>query len=691
MNHKGGVKMARKKTMVEQEGWKLEAGREDQSMEALEQWTEVGLVTQLEVQDAKGSHVYNLAPEQLGGRSEEGPPGMLALRVIGPAIEDVMCVQMGQVQPGGVRVDVVDNGSWAVFVDDQPVLLLMNKQSGIPAGTGPWPHAAVLLPDNLDDYARMPGVSRLHIVGAPSNPNLDPVSRIGGLQGLALYRSNDLGDFQGLAGATIRGLKLVECYGDQDLSVLERLPALASLHIVHSCRRYVREAFPETPPVDARLLARIRYLRTLSLRDVEIEYPDRLGRMAELETLDLFHCRFDQEALHFPAPFRLHSLCLAPCKLSDLEVVSKLKRLKSLELLWAENLQNLDGIENLVNLEELTLSGDSSLPTLAPLGDLQRLTKLEVSANGIYSACGIERLKRLTHLDLGVPLSTTTELQQLTGLKELSLHDARIRDLSFLTREVRLDKLVISSADKLENLKGLDTQDGLKELHFFIVDRVSDYSELSGLAQLEALHLAACKGLTSLSFLRSMPNVAKLTLDNCPALTSIQPMEGLTKLRQLTLRGCPQVSDLSPLSGCQALEDCIIELEPLSSTYTEMPSSKGPSMESLGRCPQLRSLQAIEREAEVASVLAQSATLGRDWRFIRDHGDHWLEVMMLSDQPAAIAKVLLSAFLGARKNGVDAGHLDRLVGRLSAWSEAHELVRNYLESEARWQAQNGDK
>lgn len=682
--------MAIEKTNAEQEKWRLEAGREDETMEALLLWGGVGVTAALEIHDEGGGQCHDLAPQHDSRERGDGVPGALILALRGPSMAVGMHLRLQEIAPGTVRVDALGQSCWGVMVNDNPAVLLMNKRSTPFPSTGPWPHTVALFPDSYDDFVRLPATARLHIMGGPENPDLDAISRIKSLEGLAFYRSHNLGDFRGLSGATIRGLRLVDCDGEIDLSIVEELPCLEAIQVIRDHQWPISPGRIEPAVIDIRSFARVRYLRTVSLHGVEIEHADRFARMGELGTLDLFRCQFDQDKLHFVTPGRLFKLRLAPCKLTGLAALKNLKRLRSLELLWAEPLESLDGIDELVNLEELTISGNPSLPTLYPLAGLQRLTRLEISASGIYSACGIEKLKRLTHLDLGVPLSFPGELKKLTGLKELKLSNAKLRDLSFLTSEHQLEKLAISCMDELESFRGLETQKNLKELNLFIVDGVSDYSPLLELKQLEKLVLAGCKKLGDLSFLNSMPNIVELSLDNCPDLTSTEPVGQLANLRQLTLRDCPQVSDLSSLSGCRALQECIVELGAGLDHQTDQPPYNGPSLAPLAKCPDLRAVHTAEREVEVVTVLAQCAAKAGDWQFIEAQGGDWLDVMMLSDQPTLIAEALLDAFLGAREHGFNGGHLDGMVKKITGWGQACELVRGRLEELARQKAQFGD-
>jgi len=134
-------------------------------------------------------------------------------------------------------------------------------------------------------------------------------------------------------------------------------------------------------------------------------------------------------------------------------------------------------------------------------------------------------------------------IQNLTGLRWLSLYDGSITDLSPLAGLANLQELGLrgNSISDLSPLSGLTT---LTEL-WLGLNSISDVSALSELTGLTALSLngnsisdiSALGGLTSLTDLQMLNN----------SITDISALSGLPRLTLLALDGNPALSDIQPL------------------------------------------------------------------------------------------------------------------------------------------------
>lgn len=119
------------------------------------------------------------------------------------------------------------------------------------------------------------------------------------------------------------------------------------------------------------------YFDKLKLKD-----PNKLEGLANLESLTISNSQIDN--LNFLTKLNgLSSLELINCrKLKDFEAISSLLNLKSLTVRGCGNLTSLDFLRTLDNLEILIISDNKSIESLAPVSKLKKLKAISFAGTG---------------------------------------------------------------------------------------------------------------------------------------------------------------------------------------------------------------------------------------------------------------------------------------------------------------------
>ncbi|EKZ4846026.1 leucine-rich repeat domain-containing protein [Listeria monocytogenes] len=155
--------------------------------------------------------------------------------------------------------------------------------------------------------------------------------------------------------------------------------------------------------------------------------------------------------------------------------------------------------------------GKSSVDDIVTQAELDTITKIVSSSNGIVDINGMEHLTNLTNLDIrDNQISDLSPLSNLTNLTSLCLYNTQISDLSLLSNLTNLTSLYlyntqISDISPLSNLTNL-TFLGL------VTNQISDISPLSNLTNLTSLCLSGNQ-ISDISPLSNLTNLVTLDLD----------------------------------------------------------------------------------------------------------------------------------------------------------------------------------
>ncbi len=200
-------------------------------------------------------------------------------------------------------------------------------------------------------------------------------------------------------------------------------------------------------------------------------------------------------------------------------------------ILTGEGISDLTGLEYATNLEELYLDENQiESDDLEPLSGLTNLTELGLDFNQIDNVEPLSGLTNLTSLTLGDNLIDNVEaLSGLTNLTTLSLAYNQLE------------------ADDLEVLSGLTNLTFLN----LKTNQIDNIEALSGLTNLTSLHLDS-NLIDNIEPLSGLTNLTSLTLEN-NLIDNVEPLSGLTNLTYLDLYG-NRITDMSPLSSLTDME-----------------------------------------------------------------------------------------------------------------------------------------
>lgn len=174
----------------------------------------------------------------------------------------------------------------------------------------------------------------------------------------------------------------------------------------------------------------------------------------------------------------LEELTLDYCYMDDYTPLSKLTKLKKLELSRCYNSSKGNAIKDIDWLKSLTA-----------------LTYLKLRHNKIDDTKAIGELKQLRTLNLGEnPLGNEdlTPISKLSHLRTLYAYNWKdLTDVSPIAKLTKLEFLSLGKNSKLESIKSLTGLTNLKELRLYNT-KFDDPSYLKDFAQLEKLDLAEC-------------------------------------------------------------------------------------------------------------------------------------------------------------------------------------------------------
>jgi internalin A len=236
---------------------------------------------------------------------------------------------------------------------------------------------------------------------------------------------------------------------------------------------------------------------------------------------------------------------------ADIEPLSRMSKLKMLDLSYNHPLSNLEPLSELKYLQKL-YSSENRISDLTPLSGLKNLKTLNLFANYVSDLTPLSNMTGLQTLDLCCnPMRDITPLSGLINLKNLDLSENlnQISNLTPLSGLINLETLSITNG-QISSVYPLRTLTNLKSLDLYD-NQISDLSPLSGLTNLNRLGFA-CNEVYSITDLRGLVNLKSLTLDN-NHITSLAPLSGLTKLEQLSFHDS-LITDITALRGLTNLQ-----------------------------------------------------------------------------------------------------------------------------------------
>ena len=331
----------------------------------------------------------------------------------------------------------------------------------------------------------------------------------------------------------------------------------------------------------------------------------------------------------------LSALNLRYCQLSDLSPLAGLRNISTLDLYGCKSLSDLSPLAGLTNLSTLDLSYCASLSDLSPLAGLTNLSTLNLdSCTSLSDLSPLAGLRNLSSLDLS-SCKTLSDLRGLAGLTNLST-------------------LNLSWCNSLSDLRGLDGLINLNTLNLNDCTSLSDLSPLAGLRNLSTLNLNDCTSLSDLSPLSGLRNLSSLELYNCDSLSDLIPLAGLRNLSTLRLDNCTSLIFVKHLAKLKNLIDLDLSN-----------SSNIRDFEELINCPNLKKVEWIEK-AICSLVLAGSAIKRKDFYFIENRINDWIQDIKFSKNPIAFANEIIAASVLVTSKAQATTHLINAASQIRA-------------------------
>ena len=315
-------------------------------------------------------------------------------------------------------------------------------------------------------------------------------------------------------------------------------------HLPEYCRTY--STFMETASPDIYELVdginRHDYLNAIS--EIELDFEvDEPGREIDLDGIQCFQ--------------NLTSLSLTGVSFKDISEISALKNIQEITLVNT-SVVSVSSFKNLSKVKSLTITNTKTLQSVKGVGEMTKLTKLELVGNGIVDIDELSNLTNLISLDLSDnEMTYFPSISGLDSLETLNLSGNKISafgsDLSGLANVSYLDlsnnKISnLSSFGELSNLIYLDLSNNLLGYS----GSSPDFSSLTSALGLLTLHLND-NNLSDISGLGSanIPNLITLSLHN-NAISDISPIATYNKLEELTLND-NELINIDNLSGMEEL------------------------------------------------------------------------------------------------------------------------------------------
>ncbi len=216
-------------------------------------------------------------------------------------------------------------------------------------------------------------------------------------------------------------------------------------------------------------------------------------------------------------------------------------------------IENLAGIEYAINLQNLNV-WNNKIDDISPLEHLTNLTTLSIAANPINSLTPLSGLVSLQELLMGgFEINDLTPLQDLVGLQKLTFVSSNVTDITPLSRLTNLEMLhfennLVRDISPLSNMTKLWFLD-------FSMNNVSDIGVLANLTKLQTFSF----GNNDISNIDVLANMTDLRwLGFCHnKISDVNVLNGLTNLEYLFFNS-NNVTDISPLSNMTRLKELAI-------------------------------------------------------------------------------------------------------------------------------------
>ena len=171
----------------------------------------------------------------------------------------------------------------------------------------------------------------------------------------------------------------------------------------------------------------------------------------------------------------------------------------------SQGIRTLDGLEAATNLEVVQLTYNRDLADFSPLAGAIRMQSLELRSTAVTDLSFMANMTQLTAFDVtssAAGPSAATYLRDKTNLTSLTLNNADVTDISWMSGLVNLTELVVSN-NQITDISVLANMPKLRTFRA-LANEIADVSVLGTLPSLTTANL----GANAIDDLRPVADVA---------------------------------------------------------------------------------------------------------------------------------------------------------------------------------------
>ncbi|MBR0081136.1 MAG: hypothetical protein IJP98_00195 [Clostridia bacterium] len=221
---------------------------------------------------------------------------------------------------------------------------------------------------------------------------------------------------------------------------------------------------------------------------------------------------------------------------------------------------NLEGVRN-TTIRAFRYTGNE-VRDFTPLNDCENLQNLSLclydpdteTYRGLQPK-GIEYLNLDGNRDGAI--LTLDDLKVCTELREVTIWNLAVEDLSFLQNASNLSSVELDNLRRLRSLTGLENKDALATIRVNECPMLTDISALSSCIRLRDCDLESIP-ITDLSGLRGATQLTTLSLWGCERLRSLDGLQDHTNLYSIMGGSLHELRDISALRGCDGLQKILL-------------------------------------------------------------------------------------------------------------------------------------
>ncbi len=248
--------------------------------------------------------------------------------------------------------------------------------------------------------------------------------------------------------------------------------------------------------------------------------------LSGMAILLLFQCTLDgeTEVVYYALDLKFDDVNLAKCvQATEESSVDEIIGLNCRQM----DIKSIAGIEQLENLETIDLTSNP-VRDISPLANLKRLESANLDSTDVSNLDTLAPNQKLTALSLSGTHPDWQSLQKMKQLRQLTVRDCEIENLTDIRKMTWLVALDISN------------------------NPITEYGDLDNLENLNTLSVAG-NNIESPLFLQSLKNLEVLDIsDN--NISEVDGLVELEKLRALDLSG-NETADITPLSLLKNLRE----------------------------------------------------------------------------------------------------------------------------------------